>query len=363
MKIINMLPILSFGDAVGNDALAIHHSLQKAGYECVLMADHTAPKIGQVENVRSTADLSIIEPDDVVIYHLSTGHLLNLRFIELKCKKIIRYHNITPPYFFCGYHTILLHNCMDAYNQVRMMAPCADFCLADSAYNKQELIRLGYRCPIEVMPILIPFSDYDKKPDEDIMQQLQDGMTNILFTGRIVPNKRQEDIIAAFDVYQKQYNPNSRLILAGNYEGMEKYYQKLQQYIRDNHTQHVIFSGHISFEAILAYYRSADLFLCMSDHEGFCVPLVEAMYFSVPIIAKEAAAVGETLGDAGILLKDPSPAETAAVMNRVLTDPVLRQKIIQNEKEKLEDFATERVEQQLLEELENFVSGKMRESL
>ena len=355
MKIINMLPILSFGDAVGNDALAIHHSLQKAGYECVLMADHTAPKIGQVENVRSTADLSIIEPDDVVIYHLSTGHLLNLRFIELKCKKIIRYHNITPPYFFCGYHTILLHNCMDAYNQVRMMAPCADFCLADSAYNKQELIRLGYRCPIEVMPILIPFSDYDKKPDEDIMQQLQDGMTNILFTGRIVPNKRQEDIIAAFDVYQKQYNPNSRLILAGNYEGMEKYYQKLQQYIRDNHTQHVIFSGHISFEAILAYYRSADLFLCMSDHEGFCVPLVEAMYFNVPIVAKNTSAIPYTLGGSGFLHDRPTPVETAGVMNRILTDEELRNRIIEGQKERLSEFSHDVVEQQLFHFLQSYL--------
>ena len=98
MKIINMLPILSFGDAVGNDALALHHSLQKAGYACELRAAYIAPKIAQTETVRTTEDLSDIKPDDIVIYHLSTGHELNLLFAKLNCKKIIKYHNITPPY-------------------------------------------------------------------------------------------------------------------------------------------------------------------------------------------------------------------------------------------------------------------------
>ena len=355
MKIINMLPILSFGDAVGNDALALHHSLQKAGYACELRAAYIAPKIAQTETVRTTDDLSDIKPDDIVIYHLSTGHELNLLFAKLNCKKIIRYHNITPPHFFCGYHPILLENCLDAYNQTRMMAKCADFCLADSAYNREELIRMGYRCNIEVMPILIPFSDYEQEPDAQVIEQMHDGMTNILFTGRISPNKRQEDVIAAFSVYQKQYNPNSRLILVGNYDGMENYYERLQAYVKETGAKNVLFPGHISFPAILAYYHSADLFLCMSDHEGFCVPLVESMFFDIPIVAKNTTAIPYTLGGSGFLLEDENPVIAAALMNRILTDEDLKNKIIVGQRERLHDFAHEKIEKQLLSLIEEFI--------
>ena len=355
MKIINMLPILSFGDAVGNDALALHHSLQKAGYACELRAAYIAPKIAQTETVRTTDDLSDIKPDDIVIYHLSTGHELNLLFAKLNCKKIIRYHNITPPHFFCGYHPILLENCLDAYNQTRMMAKCADFCLADSAYNREELIRMGYRCNIEVMPILIPFSDYEQEPDAQVIEQMHDGTTNILFTGRISPNKRQEDVIAAFSVYQKQYNPNSRLILVGNYDGMENYYERLQAYVKETGAKNVLFPGHISFPAILAYYHSADLFLCMSDHEGFCVPLVESMFFDIPIVAKNTTAIPYTLGGSGFLLEDENPVIAAALMNRILTDEDLKNKIIVGQRERLHDFAHEKIEKQLLSLIEEFI--------
>lgn len=355
MKIINMLPILSFGDAVGNDALALHHSLQKAGYACELRAAYIAPKIAQAETVRTTDDLSDIKPDDIVIYHLSTGHELNLLFAKLNCKKIIRYHNITPPHFFCGYHPILLENCLDAYNQTRMMAKCADFCLADSAYNREELIRMGYQCNIEVMPILIPFSDYEQEPDAQVIEQMKDGMTNILFTGRISPNKRQEDVIAAFSVYQKQYNPNSRLILVGNYDGMENYYERLQAYVKETGAKNVLFPGHISFPAILAYYHSADLFLCMSDHEGFCVPLVESMFFDIPIVAKNTTAIPYTLGGSGFLLEDENPVIAASLMNRILTDEDLKNKIIVGQRERLRDFAHEKIERQLFSLIEEFV--------
>lgn len=355
MKIINMLPILAFGDAVGNDALALHHSLQHAGYACELMAAYTAPKIAQSENVLSTNDLSGIQPDDIVIYHLSTGHELNLRFIKLNCKKIIRYHNITPPHFFCGYQKILLDNCMEAYNQTRIMAGYVDGCLADSEYNKQELLRMGYRCPIEVMPILIPFTDYETAPDEEVVKRLDDGLVNILFTGRICPNKRQEDVIAAFDVYQQEYNSDSRLILVGNYDGLETYYHRLSDYVKELDVKNVIFTGHISFPAILAYYRSADLFLCMSDHEGFCVPLVEAMYFNVPIVAKNTSAIPYTLGGSGFLLDRPMPVETAGVMNRILTDEELRNRIIEGQKERLSEFSHDVVEQQLFHFLQSYL--------
>ena len=355
MKIINMIPILAFGDAVGNDTLAVHNSLKKAGYDSIVAASYIDERLGGNLAV-STRDLSFIKPEDIVIYHLSTGHELNERFGSLNCRKIIKYHNITPPEFFFGYDKNAVASCIEGYRQTAALSDKPELVFADSAYNKEELIRMGYRCEIEVLPILIPFEDYRKEPDPEVMKQMDDGYTNIIFTGRVVPNKRQEDVIAAFDCYQKYYNPESRLILVGNCDCVSHYYEGLAAYVRALGVKNVIFTGHIRFPAILAYYRSADLFLSMSDHEGFCVPLVESMFFDVPVIAKDTSAVGWTLGGSGILLPDRDPKLAAGMMNRVLTDSQLKEKILQNQRERLSDFDNHKVEGQLLSRIKSLTA-------
>lgn len=357
MKIISMLPILAFGDAVGNDTIAVHNSLKKAGYDSMIVASVIDGRLG--DGIATSADdLSFIKSEDIVIFHLSTGHELNWRFAKLDCHKIIKYHNITPPEFFFGYNTQALVNCMEGYRALHALAKQAEFCFADSDYNKQELIKAGYRCPIDVLPILIPFDDYKKEPDAEVRQKMtEDGYTNILFTGRIVPNKRQEDVIATFYHYHKYYNPKSRLILIGNYTGMESYYESLQRYIDELGAENIIFPGHISFPAILAYYATADLFLCMSDHEGFCVPLVEAMNFEVPVLAKNTTAIPYTLGGSGMMLEDNDPLVAATAINRILTDTQLRETIIANQNERLQDFSHDRIEQQLLCEIKKFIDN------
>ena len=151
---------------------------------------------------------------------------------------------------------------------------------------------MGYTCPIDVLPILIPFDDYAKTPSQQVIDRYSDGYTNLIFTGRIAPNKRQEDVIRAFYDYKKFYNPKSRLILVGGHNGMERYYHRLKSYINALELEDVVFPGHIKFDEILAYYKIADVFLCQSEHEGFCVPLVEAMYFDVPVVfAKKAQSI------------------------------------------------------------------------
>lgn len=356
MKIINMLPVLAFGDAVGNDTIAVHNSLKNAGYESMIMAAVIDDRLEKDTAVRAD-DLSNINPEDVVIYHLSTGHELNRRFAKLNCRKIIKYHNITPPEFFYGYQYDAMKNCVEGYRDAYALRSTAQLAFADSAYNREQLINMGYQCEIDVLPILIPFEDYKKEPDRELMDSLNDGRTNIIFTGRIVPNKRQEDVLLAFCYYQKYYNPQSRLILVGNYEGMEVYYESLRAYADKLGLTDVVFTGHISFAKILAYYRSADLFLCMSDHEGFCVPLVEAMLFDVPVIAKNTSAVGDTLGGAGILLPSKDAGMAAGMMNRVLTDKTLQRTIQNNQRERLLHFQHRTVEEQLLCKMKAFINS------
>lgn len=355
MKIINMIPILAFGDAVGNDTLAVHSCLKKAGYDSIIAADYVDDRLGNNVAV-STKDLSFICSNDIVIYHLSTGNELNIRFGNLNCRKIIKYHNITPPEFFFGYNKVILNSCIEGYKETAYLSDKPEYVFADSFYNRQELIHMGYSCPIKVLPILIPFEDYKKEPNREIMEKMSDGCINIIFAGRIAPNKRQEAVIEAFYYYQKYYNPRSRLILVGNYNVYDNYYNSLEKYIKVLGVQNVVLTGHIKFSDILAYYRSADLFLCMSDHEGFCVPLVESMFFDIPIVAKDTTAIGETLGGSGFLLSDKDPKIAAGVLNKILTDEELRKKILMNQRERLKDFDNHKVEKQLLSCIEQLIS-------
>ena len=272
---------------------------------------------------------------------------------------IIRYHNITPPEFFFGYNKSAMSNCTLGYRDLYAMRNLGDYLIADSEYNLGDLRKNGYTAPGEVMPILIPFKDYEKKPDEDVINRMSDGRTNIVFTGRVVPNKRQEQVIRAFYHYKKAYDESARLILVGNYEGMELYYESLVDYAAGlGISDDVIFTGHISFPAILAYYRTASAFLCMSDHEGFCVPLVEAMFFDIPVIAKKTSAIPYTLGGAGILLENDDPLMAAAVINRVLKDEDLRNKVLENQRERLRDFEHDKIEKQLLDAVNRFIKQK-----
>lgn len=337
MKIITLLSVFAPGDAVSNDALAIHRFLTKHGFHTVMAAEKIYYQ-PEGTSIIAAGELSFIESEDTVIYHLSTGTKLNYLFGRVKCKKVIRYHNVTPPEFFYGYSNFKVASALEGIRGAAFLADKADLCVCVSEFNKNDLIQMGYHCPMEVVPILIPFEDYDKEPDEELVKQLQTGGKNIIFTGRIVPNKRQEDIIVAFYYYQKYYDDTARLHLVGNYVGFENYYQKLQDYVKRLGVRHVNFTGHVSFAQILAYYKGAQLFLCMSDHEGFCVPLVEAMKFDVPIVAKNTTAIASTMNGAGILVNDRSPEQIAGIMHQVLTNDELRKRMISNGKERLKDF-------------------------
>ncbi len=253
------------------------------------------------------------------------------------------YHNITPPNFFDGYDVNAFENCKYGLEQAKSLKDSFDAVFADSSFNKADLVKMGYKNDIKVLPILIPFSDYDKTPNAATIEKYSnDGYKNILFVGRIAPNKSQEDVIAAFDAYQKNYNPKSRLFIVGT-PCPQLYQEKLVFYAKNLKTKNVIFTGHTKFDEILAYYKLSDLFLCQSEHEGFCVPLTEAMYFHKPIVAYDSTAIAETLGGAGFLLKEKNPLETAGVMNRILTDESLRNMIIQNQDERLKDFRFEKI--------------------
>lgn len=357
MKIIQFLPTLAYGDAIGNDTFALRDYMESLGYETAIYAESVLPPLSQKE-AYSTDKMPKLNPEDIAIYHLSTGTELTYKFARLNCKKVVIYHNITPPSFFGIYNDTIRRINEWGMEGVRFLADKVDYCIADSDYNRQELIDFGYRCPIDVIPILIPFSDYEKEADETVINQYQDGKTNILFTGRIVPNKNFEDVIRTFACYKKYYDKTARLFLVGNPQNTPVYYEMLKTYIRDIDVKDVCFTGHIRFSQILAYFRIADIFLCMSKHEGFCVPLVEAMYFDIPIVAASTSAIPYTLGGSGILLDEMNPLCAAGMMDRLMKDMQLKENVLFNQRCRLQDFSYETVTEQFKEILERIIGVK-----
>ena len=323
MRVIQLLPTISMGDAVSNDALAIAKVLRDMGYQTGIYAENIDNRL-PAGTAKPVSKMPRLQTEDVVLYHMSTGSALNEMIPKLRCKKGMIYHNITPSYFFQPYNAKLTQLLKDGLTGVLNLVGAFDFCLADSEFNRQALLEMGYTCPIAVRPVLIPFSDYAKKPTQEIIDRYDnDGYVNFIFVGRIAPNKKQEDVIRAYTAALQAEN--------------------------------VLFTGHIPFPDILAYYHVADLFLCMSEHEGFCVPLVEAMYFGVPILAYRACAVPDTLGDSGILLDKKDPMETAMVADRILTDTSLRRELVARQRRRQQDFSYGAVRALLESQLREFL--------
>lgn len=360
MRIFQILPTLAYGDAIGNDTRALKIAIQSMGYKTEIYADSVVPPLTKKDGIK-IKKMPKTKKDDILIYHLSTGSKLNKAFADMQGRKIVVYHNVTPPYFFEEYDEFICGINEWALDAVEYLADKVDYCLADSDFNKKELEEKGYKCPIDVLPILIPFEDYKKQPDQKIIDAYSDGETNIIFTGRIAPNKKQEDVIKAFYCYKKYYNPSARLFLVGSYKPEEAYYQKLQKYVKKLRVKDVCFTGHIKFSEILAYYRIADVFMCMSEHEGFCVPLVESMFFDVPVIAYSSTAIPYTLGGSGLLLQEKDPMVAAKMIDILVNDEELKQKVLCNQRKRLKDFEYEVIKQQFKQYLEKFINWKVEE--
>ena len=351
-----LLQTLAFGDAVSNDARAIDALMKKTGRETLICAKEIDDRLSR-DVVIPYGEMPKLGKEDVLIYHLSIGSDLIHLVEKLSCRKMMIYHNITPARFFTGYSDYAEGCCRLGAHDLQALKNTFDYCQADSPFNRRELLAAGYRCPVDVRPILIPFEDYAKEPDAATVEKYSDGWTNILFVGRVAPNKKQEDIIRAFACYKKTVNPRSRLILAGSSGGMDRYRQRLERYIEALGAEDVIFPGQISFAQILAFYRTAHVFLCMSEHEGFCVPLLEAMYFDVPIVAYASCAVPDTLGGSGILLQEKDPVFTAAVIDRLVTDGAVRASVLEKQRQRLADFSYDRVSALFLRQFEGFLKG------
>jgi glycosyltransferase involved in cell wall biosynthesis len=325
-RVHQVLATLGYGDAIGHEVLGIQRALQHAGYESEVFVE-TADRRLESLTTDYREMVGTIAPDDILIHHFSIGSRASRVAYAMPGRMALVYHNITPPEYFLGVHKDLVKLCFRGRRELTAYTSRADLALGDSEYNRQELQHLGFHST-GVLPVVPDFTHLDVPPNTMTAAEFDDAWTNLLFVGRVIPNKKFEDVIRAFHVYRTRHNLRSRLLLVGSYDGFERYFAMLQGLIASLGTPDVHFLGHISNEELTAVYDIADLFLCASEHEGFCVPLIESFYKRVPVLAFAATAVPATMDGAGVLYDVKDPFEIARLMAAVLDEEDIEARVL-----------------------------------
>jgi glycosyltransferase involved in cell wall biosynthesis len=350
------LPVFAAGDAIGNHVLRIRDTLRAAGYDSEIFADDIHPPMRK--HARHYLDFRPPAGGKGVhlLYHLSTGSRMAAWLAEQPVPLGVDYHNITPAEYFDRWQPTAAQVARAARAEMRQLASAVAYGLADSTYNALELVEEGYP-DTAVVPILIDFADFDSTaPDAATLTRLrrraEGGGAHWIFVGRVAANKCQHDIIAAFAVYRRLFDPKARLSIVGG-RTLLLYSRALERLADELGVADAVdFTNDVKFPQLLAYYRAADVYVSLSEHEGFCVPLVEAMHFGVPTVSYATTAIPETVGDATLLLPEKDPLQVAVAVHRVLSDDPLRKAMIEAGHRRVEHFSLENNRRRLLEALE-----------
>lgn len=324
------LPALNPHDATGTHTLKLREVLRQAGWRSEIFAEAIH------EDLAAEAFKHWMYPEhaaegDVALYQFTTSSAVAPYLAEHGLPLILDFHNFTSPALFAGWEAGNVTRAAQAAEDLALLAPEAELGLARSAFSERALRRVGCR-RTAVLPVLADYSRVTATPDPRVAAELQErraeGGADILFVGRIVPSKAQHELVKALWTYRRLYDPLARLHLVGGTSSYE-YSRSLYGFVEDlGLSAAVRITGEVSDAALAAHFAAADVFLSLSVHEGFGVPLVEAMTAGVPIVARNAGAVGQTVGHAALLLEAGDPAYVAAALHRVCTDEALRRTLV-----------------------------------
>ncbi|MEZ4593435.1 MAG: glycosyltransferase [Chloroflexota bacterium] len=333
------------GNAIFNEALIMQQALRGLGWRSDIFTERIHPSL---QKAVAHFEQYPPQPDDVLLFHYSLGSALSDYLLGLPQKLILRYHNVTPPHFLVGANPWLRAGAAKGQRDLPLFASRTALALADSAFNEQDLVAANF-VQTAVLPLIQPNDLFHTEPDPALLNQLRDGQPNLLFVGRIAPNKRQEDLLKTLYFY-RQIDPTARLLLVGSEDGAGGYGRFLRNFAQEVGVETAVqFSGHVSLAQLAAYYRAASVYVCLSEHEGFCQPLVESMRFGVPIVAFAGTAVPGTMGGAGILIQQKNYPVLAELIHLLVTDLALREKIIAGQTERATAFDQKRLLAQFLE--------------
>ena len=353
MKIHQWVPAAHRGDAIGDSARQVRDMLRALGHDSEIFA------LTIDDDMRGEAlpfEDAAARSGDVTIFHFALPSPMTEAFAALPGAKVLQYHNITPAAFFAPYDANLFRLAALGRRELATLAGRVDLALGDSEFNRQELEALGFT-RTGVMPIAVNTERITGAPPRPALERiLGDGLINILFVGRIVPNKRIEDHIRLAEVYKRYVDAYYRFIFVGRYDGVPRYYDRIRALVAqyENLPDRFWFTGPVPDEDLAAFYRWADVYVSLSEHEGFCVPLVEAMAADVPIVAYAAGAVPETLGGAGVVFSPKDLEVAAELVGGVVYDRAMRAGVLEGQRRRVRDFAPARIEARLRETLAPF---------
>ena len=358
-KIALVAPTLAPGDAVGNDVLHMAELFRGRGHNVALFADHVGSVTTTCQPIARAAAFLGRDRSALLVYHHSIDCAAGVGLVHrARCRRVVRYHNVTPAHFFAGLDAACAADCRKGREQVAELARAGcDLYLSDSAYNQDELLQAGAPAPRCV--VVPPFHLIEKlegvAPDAETLDACADGRTNLLFVGRLAPNKGHAALIDAFAVYHHNYDRDCRLLLIGKEdERLTRYAESLGERVRQRGVcGSVTFAAAPTVAVLKAYYASADVFVIASEHEGFCVPVVEAMALELPVAGFRSTALPDTLGNAGVLWNERSTwllAESVACLRR--ERPVYEEFQERGRRRYLERFTNTCIESQLFAALE-----------
>ena len=342
MVINQWLPAAHRGDAVGDSARRVRGLLHARGHEADIFAltiDHDLRG-----NIRAFSDPAARQ-GDVTILHFAIASPMSEALASLPGGRVIQYHNITPARFFAGYDAGIAALVIRGRHELRGLAGRVDLALGDSEYNRQELEAFGF-ARTGVFPIAVDTARLTGAPPRPALERmLRDGLTNILFVGRIVPNKKLEDHLRLAEHYKRYVDAFHRFIFVGRQDACPRYYAMLRALMAQYRmsSERFWFVGPVPDADLAVFYRTASAYVSLSEHEGFCVPLLEAMATDVPVLAYASTAVSETLGGAGIAFSPKDLEYAAELLGLLVYDDDLRAAVLEGQRRRLLDFADVRL--------------------
>lgn len=335
-KIVQLVHSIVPGDAISSQAFFIHRLLNEHGYKAVTAGEHVDPSMREWAYI---ADSNILNEADGIIYHHSIGTALTTMLRQSSLPSLLVYHNVTPPEFFTRYNPLFAETLKLAREELFELSRFFEHAMGDSLFNCDELREAGFSDPIH-LPLPVDPRHWPFPPDVGTYRKLNDGFKNILFVGRIVPNKNQHQIIGVFNEMLKK-NHLLRLCLPG--EAVEPSYlhsEILPRLKNENLRERVLLPGKVNDSSLMAYFLKADLYLSLSDHEGFGVPLLESMWFDIPVAARRGSAVDETMEDSGFLFDSKTDiGEMADICLELISNSELRRKTIEKQRIRREKFS------------------------
>lgn len=339
-------PACASGDGITSGLFLTQKFLRNLGYESEIFCEHISPELASVVLHHSKRE---DRPGDVLLFHHSLGYR-NIQWLKnVSALRVLVYHNITPDFLLPDGELRELSRL--GRNQLQELRRLFEASVGDSEENAAELRALGYR-DVRVLPLLVDLDRYATlKPNPAVMASLQDSV-NILFVGRVAENKRQSDIVDSFNLYFRHFEPRARLQLVGGCTSAG-YLAQIRRKVHDLELDDVVaLPGKVSDEDLTAHYQVADVYLSLSEHEGFGMPLVEAMALGVPVVAHASASIPWTVGPGGLLLQTRDPEYVAATLDQVVSNPALRRAMRRGARRSLGRFAPAVLEHELAELLQ-----------